>query len=148
VPLAQHFLRLYSERLKLALPMLDADAAVALKHYAWPGNIRELENVMHFALLVASDEIIRPENLRLSRDPSLSPQSSREAAKPPLQRISEALQELMIASEPDIYDRLERCVVDTSFRQGGSNQVRAAALLGITRNVYRTLLKRHGYLGG
>ena len=148
VPLAQHFLRTYSERLKIALPLLNDDAIATLEQYAWPGNIRELENVMHFALLVAADEIIRPEYLRLSQDPSLGAvvQSTRDATKPPLQRISEALQELMAAAEPDVYERLERCIVDTSFRHSGSNQVRAAGLLGITRNVYRTLLKRHGYL--
>jgi DNA-binding NtrC family response regulator len=148
VALAQHFLSFYSERLKLPLPMLSEAAVATLNRYSWPGNIRELENVVHFALLVASDEIIRPENLKLSHDPSFGTElnGKREHGKAPLERVTDALLELMTDAEADLYEKLERCIVDTSFRQSGSNQVRAAALLGISRNVYRTLLKRHGFL--
>src|SRR3984885_3036142 len=66
VPLASHFLNEYSRRLKLPLPYLGEEAIEALQRHPWVGNIRELENVIHYALLVASDQEIRPEHLKLN----------------------------------------------------------------------------------
>jgi sigma-54-specific transcriptional regulator len=66
LPLAEHFLRMYSERLQARVPLLPPETRRALERYAWPGNIRELENVVHAGLLTARDGVIRPDNLRFS----------------------------------------------------------------------------------
>ena len=50
LPLVEHFRRLYSARLKINEPMLSESATQALLDYPWPGNIRELENVVHLAI--------------------------------------------------------------------------------------------------
>lgn len=54
LPLARHFLRLHAERLDRTPPELTAEDEAALIAYPWPGNIRELEQVLHTALLTAS----------------------------------------------------------------------------------------------
>ena len=46
-----------------------------------------------------------------------------------------------------LFDTVESTLVHVAFDQAGRNQVHAARLLGITRNVLRTQLKRHGLLG-
>jgi transcriptional regulator with AAA-type ATPase domain len=56
--LAEYFLAIYAQRLVLEVPQISPDAQAALEAYAWPRNIRELENVMHFALLVSSGAIL------------------------------------------------------------------------------------------
>jgi sigma-54-specific transcriptional regulator len=67
LPLATHFVGLYSPRLRQGPAQLDAAAYAAPLQYAWPGNIRELENVMHAAVLTCNDDrVIRPANLRFS----------------------------------------------------------------------------------
>src|SRR5271166_1098643 len=67
VPLAQYFLRIYGERLGLKNPILSADATeILINQHSWPGNIRELENVIHHALLVCRENVVRPEDLHLS----------------------------------------------------------------------------------
>ncbi|MNN83149.1 Limonene hydroxylase [compost metagenome] len=48
------------------MPQIGVDAQRALESYSWPGNIRELENVIHFALLVSPGEEILPEHLNFS----------------------------------------------------------------------------------
>ena len=53
--LAEHFIGVYSRRLGLNDVRLAPDARDALLAYAWPGNIRELENVIHYALIICRD---------------------------------------------------------------------------------------------
>lgn len=66
LPLAEYFVGIYSPRLNLAVPPLLSEAAQrVLELHSWPGNTRELENVIHFALLVSSGEEILPEHLNL-----------------------------------------------------------------------------------
>jgi len=62
--LADYFLGMHAQRLDLPLPSLGPEAQQALQRYSWPGNSRELESVVHFALLV-SDGRIEPAHLDL-----------------------------------------------------------------------------------
>ena len=64
--LAEYFLGIYSQRLNLAVPLISTDAQRVLERHRWPGNTRELENVIHFALLVSSGDEILPRHLNLS----------------------------------------------------------------------------------
>ena len=63
--LAEYFLGIYSQRLGLAVPLISDAAQQLLDRHPWPGNTRELENVIHFALLVCSADVILPEHLNL-----------------------------------------------------------------------------------
>lgn len=63
--LAEYFLGIYSQRLDLPVPLISEDAQRVLEQHSWPGNTRELENVIHFALLVSSGDEILPEHLNL-----------------------------------------------------------------------------------
>ena len=65
LPMAEYFLGVYSQRLQLSLPQISAAAQTVLRAYQWPGNTRELENVIHFALLVCDGNRILPEHLDL-----------------------------------------------------------------------------------
>ena len=65
LPLAEYFVGIYSARLARPVPLISLDAQRVLEAHAWPGNTRELENVIHFALLVSGAEEIQPEHLGL-----------------------------------------------------------------------------------
>ena len=147
--LAEHFIRVYSERLKRPQPTLTPEALESLKRYAWPGNIRELENVIHFSLLTAPEREIKPEHLRLpvpgSSVTGSSPSVDRGQSKP-LDSIGEALQGCFTEPGNNLFRDVERRLVEDAFRHCNENQVRTAELLGISRNVIRTLLKRYGLL--
>ena len=80
--LAEYFLGIYSQRLDLQVPLISEAAQQALNRHSWPGNTRELENVIHFALLVSSGEEILPEHLNLPPTPS------------PLEQIQQLLQQI------------------------------------------------------
>ena len=65
LPLAEHFIGVYCNRLGIRSVPLSADAGEALRRYSWPGNIRELENVIHYALIVCAGDEIHPADLKL-----------------------------------------------------------------------------------
>ncbi|OFS76291.1 Fis family transcriptional regulator [Pseudomonas sp. HMSC08G10] len=65
LPLAEYFIGIYSLRLGVPVPLISEAAQQALEAHAWPGNTRELENVIHFALLVSEAGEILPQHLDL-----------------------------------------------------------------------------------
>src|SRR5215203_2971956 len=65
LPLATHFIRRFSSELKKRLDGLDTDAQKLLVRYNWPGNIRELENAIERAALLAETPMISSSDLRL-----------------------------------------------------------------------------------
>ncbi len=162
LPLAQYFLRTYCARMNVSIPALSPAAVESLHRHAWPGNIRELENVIHFALLMSSSEEIRPEHLRVAGGwgaasldagdwraaDTAAPKPARTVMAPasPLGLIATQLRRSFEEPGESLFDDLERLIVEEAYRHCGSNQVQSAALLGISRNVLRTLLKRHGLL--
>lgn len=69
LPLAEYFVGIYSQRLSLPVQLISDAAHEVLQAHDWPGNTRELENVIHFALLVSSGDEIQPEHLNLPGSP-------------------------------------------------------------------------------
>lgn len=159
LPLARHFMSVYGGKLSLPGPQLSPEARSALLAYAWPGNIRELENVIHYALIVCRDGIVRAGDCRFSplgltgSVASSSPpeakavEPARQPAEPdPLAALEHAIDELMDSRQPQLLSTIESLVVRLGFARCHDNQVQTARLLGVTRNTLRTLLKRHGLL--
>jgi sigma-54-specific transcriptional regulator len=144
--LAEHFIGVYSRRLGLADVRLAAEARDALLAYAWPGNIRELENVIHYALIICRDSRIAREDLQLHAvaRPNL------EQVDVPVAGANDALERVFerLFDEPpqELQARVEAALIRSAYRHCHHNQVHTAALLGITRNVLRTHLKRLGLL--
>jgi sigma-54-specific transcriptional regulator len=147
IPLVRYFLEIYRVKLQLGQVELSPQAKQALLDYEWPGNIRELENIIHYALIVSRDGLIQRGDLRLHR-PVL--RNTREVVtgdeKDATDLLPEALRELFESDHPSIYEHVEESLTRQAYAFCNGNQVRAARLLGITRNVMRALLKRFGLL--
>lgn len=143
LPLVEHFLQQYARRLQIPVPDLLPRTRSALTHYAWPGNIRELENVVHVALLIATDHVIRPEHLRLS---SMLVPTAASDLRSPMEVIGKQLDRLFAAPPPKLHELLEQLIIHRAFDYCGGNQVQTARLLGTSRNILRTLLKHLGLI--
>ncbi|KAI5912585.1 sigma-54-dependent Fis family transcriptional regulator [Thauera sp. 2A1] len=147
LPLVDYFIEYYRQRLDIAAPRLSAEARTELVNYSWPGNIRELENVVHFALIVCQNGVITPADLRLpGRVAGLGGQGAALPADG-FEAIRAGLRQLLDDDTPDLYERIESLVFTTAFDYCRENQVRTARQLGISRNILRTQLKHFGLIG-
>jgi DNA-binding NtrC family response regulator len=145
LPLVRHFIAVYSQRLGYGSIRMTAEAEHKLNHYSWPGNIRELENVIHHTLLICRDGVIQRDDLRLSnlRIDRDDLHASDESAETLLQR---AFQKLFEEQAGALHEKVEDALMRAAYRFSHCNQVHTAALLGLTRNVTRTHLIRIGEL--
>lgn len=145
LPLARHFLGIYAERLGCTRATLSEAAERTLWEYDWPGNIRELENAIHRALIVCRYDQLQPDDFRLT--PIRRAASATPAPSGPTVAFEASLQALFEQSPPDLFELLERTIIRSAFDYCEKNQVQTARLLGITRNILRHRLQVHGLLG-
>jgi len=122
--LAEHFLGTFCRTAGRRMPVLMADAKKRLRAYAWPGNIRELRNLMERLAYLSSAEKIDAEEL----EPILAPGSRRAAAVPDNLELTEATQ------------RFQQEYIHRAIERSGKNMSEAAERLGLHRsNLYRKM---------
>lgn len=149
MPLVEYFLRVYKNRLHTETPQLTAAATNALLNYSWPGNIRELENTIHRALLVSSGGIIHTKDLHLTYLPvkfeggqpmeaTAQPSKSSDRSSSQLESV---LSDLFEQGAPALYELINALTVRKAYDYCNNNQVHTAKLLGISRNILRARLK-------
>ena len=141
LPLARHFLKIYGERLGYSEIKLSPATELTLLNYDWPGNIRELENAIHRALLVCPSNCLRPEDFKLSGVRALE---HRQAVS--MTSLESAVQRLCEQAPPKLFEIVEETVIRTAFEFCEENQVQTARLLDISRNVLRHKLGLYGML--
>jgi two-component system response regulator AtoC len=131
-PLARRFVTDASRFADRRAPRLSADAVEILQGYSWPGNIRELRNVMERALVLCEGgeitiEHLPVDKLRLQR---IAPSAASSAAS--------------VSSAVGADETLERQRIVDAMTAFGGNQTRVAATLGIARGTLIARLERYG----
>ena len=124
---------------------LSSAALDALAGNTWPGNIRELENVVHNAVLLAPGPEIQPSDLRLNRQDQRTQSIVGGTMEDELRAI---FTRCLASGEPDLFARASGTLVATAFDLSNANQIRAAKSLGLSRNAMRTQLARLGLIAG
>ena len=147
LPLTRHFVEAYSQRLGYGTITISKEAELKLRGYGWPGNIRELENVIHHTLLICRNGVIERDDLRLSNlrierqnDYHSTIDDSPEAL------LDRAFQKLFEEQAGALHEKVEDALLRAAYRFSHYNQVHTAALLGLSRNVTRTRLIKIGEL--
>lgn len=132
LPLAEAFLRTFAAQFGRPPCALSSDAAAALLRYPWPGNVRQLRNVVERAVMLTDGDVVHADVLELPA--STKPSQPLRAIPPPLPlhaargRVADAVEEEQIA----------RALVATR-----GSRARAARLLGISRSTLYNKLKRY-----
>ncbi|AOR71741.1 Fis family transcriptional regulator [Burkholderia stabilis] len=155
-PLIEHFIDTYAKRLRVAAPALTDAARARLHTHAWPGNIRELENVIHHAVLICAGGAIDVGDLQFSAL-SLAPDtaSAHVVAAPPRRArdvaeatdaLRNAVIELLDLGTPALWQHIEDTVYRSVFDYSEHNQLRMSRLLDQSRNIVRARLAQLGIL--
>ncbi len=136
--LVDHFLSRYSEELTGSQHWVADEALEQLVRYSWPGNVRELENAMKRALVLATGDVLVPDDFEFLKDHVSTSGSGSELTG--LVR-SEVRAELDGPETGTLYrdwiTRVEKPLIETVLHHTGGNQIRTAAILGINRNTLR-----------
>ena len=119
-PLAAHFLKKYSLKIKKKVAAISPEALRLLIDYDWPGNIRELENVIERAVILARSESITPKELPIWKKEGDAGQPQRVAAL--------ASVEQLVSLENMERDHITRTLAGTGYHKS-----RSAGILGISR---------------
>ena len=119
-PLAEHFLRIHSERYRRGVMSFSMQALEALRQHSWPGNVRELDHVVERAVLLSSGEIVTAIDLALQTVPP---------------QLSAKLEEMSL-------EDAERLLITKALARFEGNANRAAEALGLSRSaLYRRMQK-------
>ncbi len=140
--LAEHFLAKFNERLRKKVEGLDADATEVLVQYPWPGNIRELENVIERAVLFCDESKLHAKDL---------PPDVRGIPVIANVPLPEADLHAALAGEGGLkghvkvaMSRLEKELVSRALQQTNGNVTHAARLLKISRKGLQLKMKELG----
>jgi transcriptional regulator with PAS, ATPase and Fis domain len=145
LPLARYFIAEYRHRLNFGETTLSEGAQAKVLAHTWPGNIRELENAIHHALIISRDNVIHAEDLQLTSLQVTVRAAPKPATQPPLEH---ALHSLFEAGGGQVYEQVEEALVRAAYHYCHRNQVQTAQLLGISRNIVRARLAKIGLLPG
>jgi DNA-binding NtrC family response regulator len=126
--LAEHFLVLFAAEMSIDAPVLSAEATAALRAYAYPGNVRELKNIIERALLESRGADIEVGHLRLQMVVGTPPHDQVETAA------------AFVEGLPLNFAEAETALVQRALHLAHGNVSEAARLLDIDRaKVYRKL---------
>lgn len=151
LPLARFFIDEHCQRLGYASAQLSEEAERKLLTHSWPGNIRELENAIHHALLVCRRELIQPGDLHLvdmtgqlqNQARQLVAMNTKQVGVDDLENV---LMALFDSNLPNLFDLIEESVFRTAYQYCHGNQLQTGRLLGISRNIVRARLEKIGEL--
>lgn len=130
VGLAEFFLKRHAYEAKRPAVTLSPTARAALTHYSWPGNIRELDNVLSRAVVLSPGDVIEPEFLGLTGDDT----GVKGAGDPMLPYLNLTYHESMEAHSAHIIDR--------ALEKAAGNQTKAAEFLDLQRTYLARLIKQ------
>jgi transcriptional regulator with PAS, ATPase and Fis domain len=131
IPLLVEFLlKKFSTRLGKPISTVSREAMDALLKYDYPGNVRELENILERAIILGRHEAIYVEDLPLHLWPPV-PEAVETAGT-------------QHASLPEVLHAIERQMITRALQRHSGVQTRAAAELGISERVLRYKLQKHG----
>jgi DNA-binding NtrC family response regulator len=138
--LAVHFLEMFANEMRIEPPDLTLEAIKALEAHHFPGNVRELKNIIEGALIKSRGQAIEPEHLHFIGTPMTN-------ARPQEPAATESLIPAIIAEGrgySEAVEHFQRQLVSQTLAECDGNRHEAARRLSIDRGNLRRLMKRLG----
>ncbi len=137
IPIAYHFLRLFTQSLNKTISGFEDEALRQLTEYAWPGNVRQLRNVVERAVITCEGELISSHDLALSGyevDPNMGS----------IPATNEELKQMKKRARQKAGKQVERSFLHKALMDHDWNVTRAAEQVGLQRTNFHNLMKKHG----
>ncbi|MBF0278705.1 MAG: sigma 54-interacting transcriptional regulator [SAR324 cluster bacterium] len=132
--LTYHFLKRAQERINKRVETVSPEAITALSRYQWPGNLRELENVIERAVILASNQQITVADLPLKF----------QSKTPDMDFDGRELEDGLISLKKRQANLLEQQALSQYLLENNGNITRAAQSAKISRRTYHRLMEKHG----
>ncbi|MGA8481251.1 MAG: helix-turn-helix domain-containing protein [Chthoniobacterales bacterium] len=131
--LVEHFLRLFATEMGMTSSALEPAALELLLAYSFPGNVRELKNVIERPLIESGGSTIQARHIHLLQ------------AVPRRQPVAEAHSETTADDLPLNLDEVEQLLIQRALDRTGGNVAEAARLLGVNRSrIYQRFSQNSG----
>jgi two-component system, NtrC family, response regulator PilR len=134
--LVDYFLQKYSKQFGKDIRQLSSYALEVLMNYDFPGNVRELENIIERGVALASSNIILPESLTLS--------THRRKHENPLSMASGSEEEAFAVGLEEFISRLEKKMIAKALDKAGDSKMKAAELLKVSFRSLRYKIQKYG----
>ncbi|GMU98613.1 MAG: hypothetical protein AMXMBFR51_13500 [Ignavibacteriota bacterium] len=125
--LVNHFMSKYNEKFKKNIHYISPNALKVITHYNWPGNIRELENVIEHAFIVCNSDAIKTEHLP--------------------QKLQELLKKLNLngneTENKTPFEQVEKQLIQSTLRKYNGNRSQTATELGINKTTLWRKMKKY-----
>jgi two-component system response regulator PilR (NtrC family) len=142
--LVAHFLRQIAQEWQTHIPKMDTDSLRTLQQYAFPGNVRELENILERAMTLCENNIIQADDLRLpAPGETISGEFTQPAPLAPEQK-RDGLSNISNQALEAKVDQTERDAINQALQQTRYNRTAAAKLLGLTLRQLRYRIQKLG----
>ena len=149
-PLVALFVKRYARQMDRPEPQLTAEALTRLREFSWPGNVRQLQNAIEYAVVLAKDNVINEESLppELLLPPELQEPLVALSRDLPAGHGANGSAPGHLLAEADgvslnLDDRERRAIVQ-ALTQTHGNKLKAAKILGIHRPTLYNKMKRYG----
>jgi len=144
--LVSYFLRKFNRELKKRVVGITPGAMEKISFYGWPGNVRQLENVLKRAMLLCQGELILDDQLLLEVEERRESGEVRDRRtfENLVDSLFEEFTEAPSAREDlDMVSAIEKGLIIRALQKTNGNQVQAASLLGINRSTLRGKMDRY-----
>lgn len=140
--LADFFLRRFASSYSKQIDAIDSRAQEAFLNYAWPGNIRELENLIERAVIMSKGNVLDAglftETLGADKGSAGGSINLRELAN----------REVSDSGQNGVFDiavgKVEKALIEEALKKTNFNKLQTAQLLGINRNTLKAKMKKYG----
>jgi two-component system response regulator PilR (NtrC family) len=140
--LVDYFLKKYSRQLGKEVQKISSYALQVLMNYDYPGNVRELENIIERGVALASTNIILPESLSLTGNHREAKQQT-DSGDPLFQAVNDD-EELFDTGLDTVMARLEKRIILHTLEKTGNSKMKAADLLQVSFRSLRYKIKKYG----
>jgi nitrogen regulation protein NR(I) len=145
--LVSYFLKKFNRELKKGIAGITPSALEKITSYGWPGNVRQLENILKRAMVLCQGEWILEDHLLFEKGwekREAEERLSKKNAEDLLDALFEEFSNASVTSQDlDMISSLERGLILRALQKTKGNQLKAAMLLGIHRSTLRGKMEKY-----